>query len=119
MIIIFELEAHIFEMSYGDFGERFYNSLESAAEKFLDYAKMHPDFFSLHEAEFENLDFISRHKSNPLFQGPFSQSRESDLQYMQSCTLASDLLPALGVPYRTYFISLSFYFFAIVLFWTL
>ena len=27
----------------------------ASAEKFLDYAKLHPDFFSLHEAEFENL----------------------------------------------------------------
>lgn len=52
---VFAAEAAELNVAYGDFGERFYNSLESSAEKFLNYAKLHPDFFSLHEAEFENL----------------------------------------------------------------
>jgi len=55
MHLAFAAEAAELSAAYGDFGERFYNSLEAAAEKFLDYAKLHPDFFSLHEAEFENL----------------------------------------------------------------
>lgn len=55
MHLAFAAEAAELSAAYGDFGARFYNSLEAAAEKFLDYAKLHPDFFSLHEAEFENL----------------------------------------------------------------
>ena len=55
MHLAFAAEAAELSAAYGDFGQRFYNSLESSAEKFLDYAKLHPDFFSLHEAEFENL----------------------------------------------------------------
>ena len=55
MHLAFAAEAAELSAAYGDFGERFYNSLESSAEKFLDYAKLHPEFFSLHEAEFENL----------------------------------------------------------------
>lgn len=55
MHLAFATEAAELSAVYGDFGERFYNNLEASAEKFLDYAKLHPDFFSLHEAEFENL----------------------------------------------------------------
>ncbi|MBR2529042.1 MAG: hypothetical protein IKE58_11305 [Blautia sp.] len=55
MHLAFATEAAELSAAYGDFGERFYNSLESSAEKFLNYAKQHPEFFSLHEAEFENL----------------------------------------------------------------
>ena len=55
MHVAFATEAAELSAVYGDFGERFYNSLESSAEKFLDYAKHHPEFFSLHEVEFENL----------------------------------------------------------------
>lgn len=55
MHLAFAAEVAELSAAYGDFGERFYNSLESSAERFLDYAKHHPDFFSLHEAEFENL----------------------------------------------------------------
>ncbi len=55
MHLAFAAEAAELSAAYGDYGERFYNSLESSAEKFLDYAKRHPDFFRLHEAEFENL----------------------------------------------------------------
>lgn len=55
MHLAFSAEAAELSAAYGDFGERFYSSLESSAEKFLDYAKLHPDFFSLHEEQFENL----------------------------------------------------------------
>lgn len=55
MYLAFAAEAAELSAAYGDFGGRFYNSLVSAAKKFLDYAKLHPDFFSLHEAEFEKL----------------------------------------------------------------
>lgn len=55
MYLTFAAEAAELSAAYGDFGERFYNSLVSTAEKFLDYAKLHPDFFRLHEAEFEKL----------------------------------------------------------------
>lgn len=55
MHLAFAAEAAELSAAYGDFGERFYNSLESSAEKFMDHAKHYPDFFSLHEAEFENL----------------------------------------------------------------
>ena len=40
--------------AYGDLRKRFYNRLESSTEKYQDYAKLHPDFFRLHEAEFES-----------------------------------------------------------------
>ena len=53
--LAFAAEAAELSAVYGDYGGRFYNSLESSAEKFLNYAKLHPDFFSLHETEFENL----------------------------------------------------------------
>ena len=55
MYFAFAAEAAELSAVYCDFGERFYSSLESSAEKFLNYAKLPPDFFSLHEAEFENL----------------------------------------------------------------
>ena len=55
MYLAFAAEAVELSAAYGDFGERFYDSLESSAEKFLGYAKMHPDFFSIHEAKFETL----------------------------------------------------------------
>ena len=55
MHLAFAAEAAELSAAYGDFGKRFYSSLESSAEKFLDYARLHPDFFRLHEAEFENL----------------------------------------------------------------
>lgn len=53
--LAFAAEAAELSAAYGDYGGNFYNILESSAEKFLDYAKLHPDFFSLHETEFENL----------------------------------------------------------------
>lgn len=55
MHLAYAAEAAELSANYGDFGERFYSSLESSAEKYLEYAKLHPDFFSLHEAEFEDL----------------------------------------------------------------
>ena len=55
MHLAFAAEAAELSAVYGDYEGRFYNSLESSAEKFLNYAKLHPDFFSLHETEFENL----------------------------------------------------------------
>ena len=55
MHLAYATEAAGLSAAYGDFGERFYNSLEFSAAKFLDYAKLHPDFFRLHEAEFEKL----------------------------------------------------------------
>ena len=55
MHLAFLSEAVELSAAYGDFGERFYNSLESSAEKFLDYAKQHPDFFSLHEDEYDKI----------------------------------------------------------------
>ncbi|WP_321004323.1 sensor histidine kinase [Eisenbergiella porci] len=44
MHLAFAAEAAELSAAYGDFGEGFYNSLESSAEKFLDYAKLHPGF---------------------------------------------------------------------------
>ncbi len=55
MHLAFAVEAAELSAAYGDYGERFYNSLESSAEKFLDYAKLHPDFFRVHEAKIEKL----------------------------------------------------------------
>ena len=55
MHLTFSAESVKLSAAFGDFGERFYNSLESSAEKFLDYAKLHPDFFSLHEEEYEEI----------------------------------------------------------------
>ncbi|MBQ8305499.1 MAG: hypothetical protein IJX90_04690 [Blautia sp.] len=55
MHFAFLAEAVKLSATFGDFGERYYNSLLSSAEKFLDYAKLHPDFFSLHEAEYEEI----------------------------------------------------------------
>lgn len=73
MYLVFAAEAAELSACYGDFGESFYNNLEASAEKFLDYAKLHPDFFRLHEAEFENL--IST--ADPLGYGV-----SDDLRYM-------------------------------------
>ena len=73
MHLVFAAEAAELSAAYGDFGERFYNSLESSAEKFLDYAKLHPDFFSLHEAEFENLISVA---------SPLGYGVSDDLGYM-------------------------------------
>ena len=55
MHLAFAAEAAGLSAAYGNFGKRFYNNLETSAEKFLDYAKLHPDFFCLHEMEFKNL----------------------------------------------------------------
>ena len=55
MHLAFASEAVELSAAYGDFGEGFYISLESSAEKFLKYAKKHPEFFSQHEAEFEKI----------------------------------------------------------------
>ena len=55
MHLAFATEAAELSAAYGDFGGRFYNSLESSAEKFLNYAKQHSEFFDRHEAKFENL----------------------------------------------------------------
>ena len=59
MHLAFSAEAVNLSATFGDFGESFYNSLVSSAEKFLDYAKLHPDFFSLHEEEFEEIIFAA------------------------------------------------------------
>ena len=55
MHLAFAAEAAELSAAYGDFGERFYDSLEASAEKYLDYARQHADFFGVHEAEFEKL----------------------------------------------------------------
>lgn len=55
MHLVYAIEAAELSANFGDFGERFYNSLESSAEKCLSYAKLHPEFFCLHEAELEDL----------------------------------------------------------------
>ena len=55
MHLAYATEAAELSATYGDFGERFYNSLESSAEKYLEYAKLHPEFFGIHESEFEDL----------------------------------------------------------------
>ena len=55
MHLAFAIEAAKLSAAYGDYGQSFYNSLESSAEFFLNYAKLHPDFFILHEEEFEHL----------------------------------------------------------------
>ena len=73
MHLAFAAEAAELSAAYGDFGERFYNSLESLAEKFLDYAKLHPEFFSLHEAEFETLISVA---------DPLGYGVSDDLGYM-------------------------------------
>lgn len=73
MHLAFAAEAAELSAACSDFGGRFYNNLESSAEKFLDYAKLHPDFFSLHEAEFENLISIA---------DPLGYGVSDDLGYM-------------------------------------
>ena len=73
MHLAFAAEAAELSAAYGDFGERFYNGIESSAEKFLDYARLHPDFFRLHEAAFENLIFVA---------DPLGYGVSDDLGYM-------------------------------------
>ena len=73
MHLEFAAEAAALSATYGDFGQRFYDSLESSAKKFLDYAKQHPDFFRLHEDEFENLIYTA---------APFGYGVPDDLGYM-------------------------------------
>ena len=73
MHLAFAAEAAELSAAYGDYGKKFYNSLESSAEKFLNYAKLHPDFFSLHEIEFENLISTA---------GPLGYGVSDDLGYM-------------------------------------
>lgn len=73
MHLAFAAEAAELSAAYGDFGGRFYHNLESSAEKFLDYARSHSDFFSLHEAEFENLISIA---------DPLGYGVSDDLGYM-------------------------------------
>lgn len=55
MQLYFASDAAELSASYGDYGESFYNALEEAAEKYLDYAKTDEEFFKAHEAEFEKL----------------------------------------------------------------
>lgn len=55
MQLYFASDAAELSASYGDYGESFYNALEKAAEKYLDYAKTDAEFFKAHEAEFEKL----------------------------------------------------------------
>lgn len=55
MHLAFAAEAARLSANYGDFGAGFYNSLVYSAKKYMDYAKKNPDFFRLHEAEFEKL----------------------------------------------------------------
>lgn len=59
MHLAFSAESVKLSAAFGNFGERFYNSLESSAEKFLNYAKLHPDFFRLHEDEYEEIVSIA------------------------------------------------------------
>ena len=73
MHLAFAAEAAELSAAYGDHGKKFYNSLESSAEKFLNYAKLRPDFFSLHEIEFENLISTA---------GPLGYGVSDDLGYM-------------------------------------
>lgn len=59
MHLAFATEAAKLSATYGDFGERYYNNLMSSAKKFMDYARVHPDFFRLHETEFEKIIVIT------------------------------------------------------------
>lgn len=51
----FAQEAAELSKAYGDFGDSFYNSLISAAEKFLNYCKTDQDFFDNMEEQFGKL----------------------------------------------------------------
>ena len=73
MHLVFAIEAAEFSAAYGDFGKRFYNSLKTSAEKYLNYAKLHPDFFKLHEAELESIISITE---------PLGYGISDDLGYM-------------------------------------
>lgn len=55
MYLAYATEATELSASYGDFGERFYDSLEKAAETYLDYARTDPAFFTAHADEFEHM----------------------------------------------------------------
>ena len=55
MHLAFAIEATELSAAYGDYGDRFYDNLESSAEIFLKYAEQHPEFFSTYESEFEKM----------------------------------------------------------------
>ena len=55
MQLYFASDAAQLSASYGDYGEAFYDALEKAAEKYLDYAKTDVEFFAAHEDESEEL----------------------------------------------------------------
>lgn len=55
MHLAFATEAVRLSLTYGDFGGSFCNSIESSGIKFLNYARRHPEFFALHEAEVEKI----------------------------------------------------------------
>ena len=55
MHLSFAMEAAELSAACGDFSERFYSSLEKAAEVFLDYTRTDIEFFSTHEDAFQCL----------------------------------------------------------------
>lgn len=55
MHLAFATEAVELSLTYGDYGGSFCNSIESSCIKFLNYARRHPEFFALHEAELEKI----------------------------------------------------------------
>ena len=55
MHLSFATEAVELSATYGDYGESFYNSLFSSAEKFLNYARNDKVFFERNEEAFEKL----------------------------------------------------------------
>ena len=59
MHLTFATEAAKVSSTYGGFGASFCHSIDSSARKYMDYAKQHPDFFRIHEAEFKKLVNIS------------------------------------------------------------
>ena len=55
MYLAFATEAAELSSTYGNFGERFYNSLEKAAEVYLDYARTDEAFFTANDDKFQHL----------------------------------------------------------------
>ena len=55
MHLSFATEAAELSSAYGDFGERFYDSLEKAAEVYLDYARTDEAFLSANDDKFVHL----------------------------------------------------------------
>ena len=55
MYLAFATEAAEVSSAYGDFGERFYDALEKAAEIYLDYARTDEAFFNANDDKFQHL----------------------------------------------------------------